>query len=101
MLAKYAPCMSRTTICLAGCASTAPSIDYPVMHTPTDPEKYLHTNFAREYSYGGIPFIDANCSADSDNLLIYGHNMLDGSMFRSLPKYESKSLLAGAPHHPL
>lgn len=25
MLAKYAPCMSRTTICLAGCASTAPS----------------------------------------------------------------------------
>ena len=67
------------------------------MHTPTDPEKYLHTNFAREYSYGGIPFIDANCSADSDNLLIYGHNMLDGSMFRSLPKYESKSYWQAHP----
>ena len=72
-------------------------IDYPVMHTPTDPEKYLHTNFKREYSFGGIPFIDANCSADSDNLLIYGHNMLDGSMFRSLPKYESKSYWQAHP----
>ena len=67
------------------------------MHTPTDPEKYLHTNFKREYSFGGIPFIDANCSADSDNLLIYGHNMLDGSMFRSLPKYESKSYWQAHP----
>ena len=72
-------------------------IDYPVMHTPTDPEKYLHTNFKREYSFGGIPFIDANCSATSDNLLIYGHNMLDGSMFRSLPKYESKSYWQAHP----
>ena len=73
------------------------AIDYPVMHTPTDPEKYLHTNFKREYSFGGIPFIDANCSADSDNLLIYGHNMLDGSMFRSLPKYESKTYWQAHP----
>ena len=63
-------------------------IDYPVMHTPGDPEKYLHTNFAGEYSFGGIPFIDAACSADSDNLLIYGHNMKDGTMFGRLTQYE-------------
>ena len=68
-------------------------IDYPVMYTPQDPEKYLHLGFDQKYSFAGLPFIDANCSLDSesDNLIIYAHNMLDGSMFRSLMKYEQKS----------
>ena len=68
-------------------------IDYPVMYTPQDPEKYLHLGFDQKYSFAGLPFIDANCSLDpeSDNLIIYAHNMLDGSMFRSLMTYEEKS----------
>lgn len=68
-------------------------IDYPVMYTPQDPEKYLHLGFDQKYSFAGLPFIDANCSLDpeSDNLIIYAHNMLDGSMFRSLMKYEQKT----------
>lgn len=65
-------------------------IDYPVMYSPDDPEKYLHANFEENYSYAGLPFLDANCTPDSDNLLIYGHNMLDGSMFRSLMEYERR-----------
>ena len=97
MLAKYAPLYEQNHDLFGWLRIDGTAIDYPVMHTPTDPEKYLHTNFAREYSFGGIPFIDANCSATSDNLLIYGHNMLDGSMFRSLPKYESKSYWQAHP----
>ena len=97
MLAKYAPLYEQNHDLFGWLRIDGTVIDYPVMHTPTDPEKYLHTNFKREYSFGGIPFIDANCSADSDNLLIYGHNMLDGSMFRSLPKYESKSYWQAHP----
>lgn len=65
-------------------------IDYPVMRSVNDPEKYLHANFKSEYSYPGTPFADAQCSNESDNILIYAHNMLDGSMFRSLLKYENK-----------
>lgn len=65
-------------------------IDYPVMHTPDDPEKYLHLSFQGEYNYGGVPFIDYRCTEDSDNIVIYGHNMSDGSMFCDLPKYEQK-----------
>lgn len=65
-------------------------INYPVMQSPEDPEKYLHTNFEQEYSYAGLPFLDVRCSAESDNLLIYAHNLLNGTMFRSLPKYENK-----------
>ena len=97
ILAKYAPLYEQNHDLFGWLRIDGTAIDYPVMYTPTDPEKYLHTNFDLEYSYGGIPFIDANCSPDSDNLLIYGHNMLDGSMFRSLPKYESKSYWQAHP----
>lgn len=72
-------------------------LDYPVMHTPEDPEKYLHTNFEEEYSYPGVPFLDANCTMDSDNLLIYGHNMPNGTMFRSLLKYQEKNYWQAHP----
>lgn len=66
-------------------------IDYPVMHTPEDPEKYLHRNFQGEDSYAGTPFIDYRCTENSDNLVIYGHNMSDGSMFHTLPDYQQKN----------
>lgn len=66
-------------------------IDYPVMHTPQDPEKYLHRNFQGEESYAGTPFIDYRCTEESDNLVIYGHNMSDGSMFHTLPDYQQKN----------
>lgn len=65
-------------------------IDYPVMHTPKDPEKYLHKNFQEEESFAGVPFIDYRCKEDSDNLVIYGHNMADGTMFHTLVDYEKK-----------
>ena len=72
-------------------------INYPVMHSPDDPEKYLHSNFEQEYSYAGLPFLDARCSAESDNLLIYAHNLLNGTMFRSLLKYENKDYWKAHP----
>lgn len=65
-------------------------LNYPVMHTPEDPEKYLHLSFKEKYSYPGLPFIDAKCTMDSDNLLIYGHNMPNGTMFRSLLQYKKE-----------
>lgn len=73
-------------------------IDYPVMRSIEEPEKYLHANFKGEYSYAGTPFVDYKCSYESDNLLIYGHNMLDGSMFRSLLKYQEKNFWEAHPN---
>ena len=67
------------------------AIAYPVMQTPEDPEKYLHTSFKGDYSYAGVPFLDYRCTENSDNLLIYGHNMSDGSMFNELVEYRLKS----------
>ncbi len=63
------------------------SVNYPVMYTPNDPEKYLRKNFEGEHSVAGTPFMDARCTLDSDNIILYGHNMKNGTMFRDLLKY--------------
>lgn len=67
-------------------------INYPVMFTPQDPEKYLHMNFYGETSALGTPFLGAGSSIlpRSDNLIVYGHHMKDGTMFAGLMKYSSR-----------
>ena len=74
-------------------------IEYPVMHTPDEPEKYLHKDINGRDSSAGLPFIDAACSIspDSDNLIIYGHNMKDGSMFGNLEMYGNPDYCAKHP----
>ena len=68
------------------------NIDYPVMQTPADPNYYLKHDFEKHYTDYGCPFMQADCDVlrPSDNLIIYGHNMKDGSMFADLAKYRSK-----------
>ena len=65
------------------------NVDYPVMYTPYDPEKYIHANFDEKYNIGGLPFIEDACSMDpeSTNLIIYAHNMSDGSQFQNITHY--------------
>ena len=67
-------------------------INYPVMHTPEEPNYYLKRNFNGEYSEHGCIYIREECDMlePSDNITVYGHNMLDGSMFAYLLKYENK-----------
>ncbi len=68
-------------------------IDYPVMYRQDNNDYYLHRNFKKEYQYSGLPFLDYQCSlADpSANLIIYAHNMKDGTMFAPLTEYKNKS----------
>lgn len=63
-------------------------IDYPVMMS-RDNKDYLHSSFYKEKLYAGTLFIDALSSKreNQDNLIIYGHNMKDGSMFGTLKKW--------------
>lgn len=64
-------------------------IDYPVMHTPDTPEHYLRRDFYGESASGGTPFLDGRnlAEAENQNLIVYGHNMMDGSMFKPLISY--------------
>lgn len=67
-------------------------IDYPVMLTPDDGEYYLHRSFSKKYSLLGTPFMDKKCGQpeEADSLIIYGHNMRDGTMFSALKNYEDE-----------
>ena len=62
-------------------------LDYPVMRSFDDNDEYLYSNFDGDYCYSGVPFADFRNTRDSDNILIYGHNIRDGSMFHSLVNY--------------
>lgn len=67
-----------------------PSLDicYPVVQGP-DNEKYLHLTFEGKENPAGCIFLDAENSRDlsDDNIIIYGHNMKDGSMFGRLKRF--------------
>lgn len=67
-------------------------INYPVMYTPDNPDFYLKHNFEKEYSDYGVPYIAEHCDPiePSDNVIIYGHHMKNGSMFTGLMEYEDR-----------
>lgn len=67
------------------------NIDYPVMQTPDRPDFYLKRAFDQSYSKYGVPYVQENCDVGlSDNVIIYGHHMKNGSMFSDLCKYEEE-----------
>ncbi len=72
-------------------------VNYPVMHTPNERHKYLHKSFYGDSSRSGVPFLDEACTLDSDNLIIHGHNMLNGTMFATLKYYLDKSFCTAHP----
>ena len=66
-------------------------INYPVMFIDNN-DYYLTHNFYKKYDRHGALFIDCNTQVNqSQNLLIYGHSMLDGTMFGGLHKFKNKS----------
>ena len=79
--------------CIGWLSIDGTNISCPVMHTPSDPQKYLRHNFYGKYSQSGVPFLDGRCSPQSTNLIIYGHNMRNGTMFADLKKYVDRDFL--------
>lgn len=68
------------------------NINYPVMQSVNEPNFYLKHGFDKEYSDYGCPYVQEDCDVQepSDNLVIYGHHMSNGSMFAHLEKFKSK-----------
>jgi len=61
-------------------------IDYPVVQAAND-EYYLHRSFERERNPSGAIFVDSRNHREimrNRHMIIYGHNMLDGSMFQPI-----------------
>ena len=65
------------------------TVDYPVVWTPKNPEHYLRRDFYGNHASGGTPFLDGRnvAQAEGQNLILYGHNMLDGTMFKPMLQY--------------
>lgn len=68
------------------------TVDYPILQSEKDDEFYLDHNVKKDYDiYGAIYTESANSKNMTDrNTVLYGHNMLDGSMFASLHKFRDK-----------
>ncbi len=67
-------------------------IDYPVLEHIGDDQYsqyYLNHTYKKSYSVYGSIFVDYRCtdSVNSKNLILHGHNMQDGTMFRPLMGY--------------
>ena len=62
------------------------------MQTKDNPNFYLKHAFDKSYSSYGVPYMQENCDIGiSDNLVLYGHHMNNGSMFSDLCKYEDET----------
>lgn len=73
------------------------SISYPVMQRRGDSEFYLHRDFNGDYSFYGTPFLDFRCTLESDNCIIYGHNINGGRMFGALHAYAKEDYYKAHP----
>lgn len=64
-------------------------IDYPVLQSSeAEPEFYLTHDYRQEYDANGSLFFQSGCDLkESENLVIYGHNMNSGAMFGNLDSY--------------
>ena len=85
--------IAANTDCIGWLSVDGTNISYPIMYTPHDPQKYLRRSFYGQHSQSGVPFLDGRCSTDGGNLIIYGHNMRNGTMFSDLKKYLNTDFL--------
>lgn len=83
ILPKYAALRSRNAD-MVGWISNGGGIDYPIMQNQGDSNFYLSKDFSKQDSVAGSIYIPNDISMGSGIVLIYGHNMRDGSMFGSL-----------------
>lgn len=74
-------------------------IDYPVLQSgETEPEYYLKRNYRGETDVNGSLFLQWNCDVlESQNLIVYGHNMNSGAMFGNLDRYTDPAYLRMYP----
>ena len=92
MLPEYAELYEQNNDLIGWICIGDTKINYPVMQSLDEPNFYLKHGFDRGYTDYGCPYVGENCdvSKPSDNLIIYGHHMKNGSMFSDLEKFKKK-----------
>lgn len=74
-------------------------ISYPIVKGPNN-DYYLHRTFERKSAYAGSIFIDSfsENGLDQKNVILYGHNMKNGTMFGTLKQYRDKEFFLNHPY---
>ncbi len=89
---KYAELLAKNNDFIGWITIKDSNVNYPVMQTVDNPNFYLKHNFDKQYSDYGVPYLDEECAVHlTNNLVIYGHNMKNGTMFTDLVNYKDKS----------
>lgn len=90
---KYANVYAQNSDLVGWVSIPGTRIDYPVMQTKDNPDFYLKHAFDKSYSSYGVPYVQENCDIGiSDNLVLYGHHMNNGSMFPNEESVENTVL---------
>ncbi len=75
-------------------------IDYPVVQS-SDNDYYITHGFDRLESTAGAIFMDYRCDINdfskTRNIILYGHRMKDGTMFKGLLQYENEDFFIEHP----
>ncbi len=89
---RYVNAYLKNSDCIGWIHIPGTEIDYPVAQSVDTPDYYLHRDLNKEYSFAGTIFADsgANLQTLSNNVVLYGHHMRNGSMFASLENYDSE-----------
>lgn len=96
---KYASVYEQNNDFVGWISIDGTNINYPVMQTVEHPNYYLKRGFDGKYSEHGVPYVQEDCNLlSSDNIVIYGHNMKDGTMFSDLEEYISEEFYKRYPY---
>ena len=92
MLSEYAKLYEQNSDIVGWIRIDDTQMNYPVMQSPQEPNFYLKHGFDKEYTDYGCPYMSESCDVNkpSDNLIVYGHHMKNGTMFSDLEKFKSK-----------
>jgi sortase B len=91
ILPKYQPLLEINEDVVGWIKIPNTSIDYPVLQA-NDNEYYLNRDIYRKKNRAGSIFMDYRIKLDGrdKHIILYGHHMRDGTMFKDLIKYKNK-----------
>ena len=99
--ARFAALRDRNSDFIGWISIQDTNLDFPVMYAPNNKDFYLRHDFNKEYSVYGVPYLDENTTLgandQSENLIVYGHNMKTGTIFGCLTGYKDASYYTEHP----
>lgn len=100
LLREYAKLYTMNTDLVGWIKIDGTHVNNPVMQTPQTENFYLKRDFYGKESRHGSIYVAERARLDipSDNVIIYGHRMADGTMFADLHNYREKTFF---DEHPL